>query len=403
MDILVGILGLMIATMITLMLAIRRPALTRILWIALLLRITAALIHAFVAPLPDGTSDAVGYELQAWEWGQNGFSPALGYFGEKGYSWYYANVAALVYSVFGRSPLLLQSFSVLAGVLAVFWSWKLASEIWGDQAVARRAALLTALFPTLVMYSALTMREAFIVLLLVMAFFYVVRWANTGKLSFAFLALALLFMQVFLHGGIAVAGVLFLVIVVVYSMRQFIRRLRVRALNVKSFMVIVGALMIIIILGRQLLSIGLPYLGSVDSLFDSGMYIVRAFEIGGADYPLWLLPKSALDQFLVAPIRAVYFLFAPFPWDITKASYLFGLFDGLIYLFLAYYMFKNRKTIWQNRSTRVLFLILCCLVIVYAFGTNNFGTGLRHRAKFVVLMIALSAPMIPRRSFRLRM
>lgn len=401
MDILTGFLGMLIATMVTLILATRRPELARILWIALILRISVAIIHTFVVTLPD-SSDAADYENQAWEWGQNGFLPALGNFGKEGYSSYYPSIAALVYSLFGRSHLLLQSFSVLGGVLAVFWSWKLALEIWGNQAVARRVALLTALFPTLVMYSALTMREIFIVLLLVMAVFYMVRWANTGKLSFAFVALALLFMQVFLHGGTAVAGMLLLVIVPVYSMSKFIRRLRVRVLNVKSFMVVVGALIVVITLGRQLLNFGLPYLGSVNSMANySDIIISKPFDIGEADYPLWLKPKSTMDLFRLSPIKVVYFLFAPFPWDITKASHLFGLFDGSLYLFLAYCIFKNRKTIWQNRSTRVLFLIICCLIIVYTLGSNNFGTGLRHRSKFVVLMIALAAPMIPRRSFRL--
>ena len=402
MDVFIGLLGMMMATMLTLMLAVRHPELARILWIALILRIAAALFHAFVAPLPDGTLDAVGFEYKAWEWGQEGFFTALHNFGETNSTYNYSHVASLIYAVFGRSPLLLQSFSVLAGVFSVFWSWKLAFELWGDRAVALRAAILTALLPTMVMYSALTMREAFIAMLLIIAFFYVVRWANTDRLSFAFVAAALFFMQLFLHGGSVVAGVLLLVIVAIYSMRQFIRWLRVWELDNKSFMVVLGALLVVIVFTPLLLNNNLPYFGSVGLMFDPSTYINRSYLEGGSDFPLWLMPTTTLDIFLLAPFRMVYFLFGPFLWNITKANHLMGFFDGLIYLLLAWYMFKNRTAIVRNRSTRVLFLILCCLTIVFALGVANFGTGLRHRAKFVVLMIALAAPMIPRFDFRLR-
>jgi hypothetical protein len=41
-------------------------------------------------------------------------------------------------------------------------------------------------------------------------------------------------------------------------------------------------------------------------------------------------------------------------------------------------------------------LLICApMVLVYAIGVGNFGTALRHRAKFIAALIVLAAPLLP--------
>jgi len=42
----------------------------------------------------------------------------------------------------------------------------------------------------------------------------------------------------------------------------------------------------------------------------------------------------------------------------------------------------------------ILILIFICYLIVYGISVGNFGTGIRHRSKFVVMLIILAAPKI---------
>ena len=40
------------------------------------------------------------------------------------------------------------------------------------------------------------------------------------------------------------------------------------------------------------------------------------------------------------------------------------------------------------------FVLFIIYLIIYGIGTGNFGTGIRHRSKFVVILIVLAAPKI---------
>ena len=37
---------------------------------------------------------------------------------------------------------------------------------------------------------------------------------------------------------------------------------------------------------------------------------------------------------------------------------------------------------------------MTCYIFVFGIGVGNFGTGIRHRSKFVVLFILLAAPLL---------
>ena len=143
-----GLFGLAVALSVTVALILRRTELAAVLLIAFIIRAGAALFHFYVAPLPDGTADAIAIERYAWEWAQGGLSSALGHYPGID-SYFYSWLMSLLYSVTDRSLLLLQSASVLVGVLGVFATWRLAFELWDAQS-ARKAAWVMALFPMLV-------------------------------------------------------------------------------------------------------------------------------------------------------------------------------------------------------------------------------------------------------------
>ena len=42
-----------------------------------------------------------------------------------------------------------------------------------------------------------------------------------------------------------------------------------------------------------------------------------------------------------------------------------------------------------DRALKLILLILVSYVIAFAVGVGNFGTGIRHRSKFVVLFVLL--------------
>ena len=103
------------------------------------------------------------------------------------------------------------------------------------------------------------------------------------------------------------------------------------------------------------------------------------------------------------PIKGIYFIFSPFPWDVKKSSHLMGMFDGFLHLFLTYLIFRNRKAIWADPALRIIFLMLLVYIAVYGVAIGNFGTGIRHRAKFIIMFILLAAPLLPKFIFYKKM
>ena len=73
--------------------------------------------------------------------------------------------------------------------------------------------------------------------------------------------------------------------------------------------------------------------------------------------------------------------------------------DSFIHIFLIYLIFQNRKAIWADPALRIIFLILLAYLLVYGVAVGNFGTGIRHRAKFVFIFILLAAPLLPKFTF----
>ena len=69
----------------------------------------------------------------------------------------------------------------------------------------------------------------------------------------------------------------------------------------------------------------------------------RYSVVGTAAYPEWLIPRSTIELFYKVPLRGVYFLFSPFPWDVKELKHLIGLFDAFLFIYLISLIIKNLK------------------------------------------------------------
>lgn len=365
--------------------------------IAFVLRFSAALINLYVVKLPDGGIDATGFENLAWLWGKDGLREATSHFFEAGMPWVYSNLASLIYAIFGRSPLMLQSISVLAGVYCVVLVWKLTIEVWGAQRAAKKSAWLVAIYPILILYSSLTMREVFITLLLLYGLLYVVLWTKTRKLIHAFIALTSFSLQIFLHPGMAVAGVLFIGLLLLYYTKRFFASLIINSsINMPSFLVMMFCLLFglyISIYSTSLVdAIGYKSWLRMDTLVERASIMYT----GDAAYPSWLIADTPMQFLLLLVPKLFYYLFSPFLWDVSKFSHLLGVLDGVVFIMLFLSIYSHRKYITSNPQAFTLLLFVIFLSLVFTIAVGNFGTGLRHRSKILPIVIIIAAPFIYR-------
>ncbi|MBK1726384.1 glycosyltransferase family 39 protein [Halorhodospira neutriphila] len=399
---LIGWTVLLVAAGATFLLASCHRGIAIALGAAFSARAIAALFHYYVAPLPDGTADAVRFERYAWEWSQGGIGEALNHFtiGSDFYSW----LMSLLYAVTDRSLLMLQATSVLIGVLGVFFAYRLTQELW-EERHARKVAWVMALFPTVVQYGALTMREVWVVLFFILGLIGVVRWAKKGGFKPVASGIAAFTAATFFHGGMFVAVIAFLGLISARAGHRLLSGLsrgRVGAFAVVGLIVGIGGV------GGYIGSgVSLPKLGTAAEATDLQRWIERfqyqqSLEYAEARYGNWQVPSHPGELAWIVPVKSVYFLFSPFPWDLRAPKHLIGLVDALLYFGLAFLVWRHRRSIWADPGRRAVLMILLAMVLTFGVGTSNFGTAMRHRAKFVVALIALAAPRLPRLVFRSR-
>lgn len=365
-----------------------------ILPLAFFSRLSAALFHYYVAPLPGGSADAVTFERVAWELSASGIGSIFSSFDHSA-AYIYSLLMAFPYALFGRNPLMLQTLSVLVGTFCVYLTWKLALEVWGRKS-ARKAAWIVAFFPTLILYSALTMREVYFLAFFLMGTIYLARWAKYLRLHHAGAA-ALLFGAGAMFHPATLAGLAALAaMMIVSALRRLLVSLLRSRLHLSGFVLLSAAALAVPIL--IWLNPSIPKIGPFTNIFDAETYL-RSLTIsvrGTAAYPAWLNPQTSVELLWVVPLRAVYLLFSPFVWDVSSAGHLVGLFDALLYLSLVLAVIANRRYLSANPAALAILLVFIAGAVMLGAGTGNFGTGLRHRAKLLPLLAVLAAPFFTR-------
>jgi hypothetical protein len=95
------------------------------------------------------------------------------------------------------------------------------------------------------------------------------------------------------------------------------------------------------------------------------------------------------------PIRSLYFLFAPFIWDISSNIFIiFAFLESTMLIGIILYTLRNFVISDKIYNKRILLLLifLAIGVLGYAVVTANFGTAIRHKMTFMILIFILISP-----------
>jgi len=292
--------------------------------------------------------------------------------------------------------LMAQSISVFFGIASVFLGWLLAKKIW-DNHTAIKVGWSIALYPTLVSYSVLTMREVYISFFLLLAMYGIVNWFRQRSYKSIVVVIIGFIGATFFHGSLIIGLFVFLFFITLDSFKKTFKLLLMKRINLKILIIIIFSLTI---LGLYFTNkISLPYLQTFNKSINLSYLkneVINLKVKGDAAYPEWTKIDANIEFLYKVPIRTLYFLFSPFPWDVNKLSHLVGLLDSFFYMILAYLIFQNRKAIWKDPALRITLIVLFSYFIIYGVGVGNFGSGVRHRSKFTIELILLAAPLIPR-------
>lgn len=358
--------------------------------IALIIALVSRLILLFLSDyfrLPD-ISDANAFEKFAWikseggllniiknlEFGSEFFSSFLGFF----------------YLFIPRDDLLLSLTSLVVSLLVIAQSWKLLNENCG-RVFASRSVYLLAIFPSFVIYSVQPLREVWVALFMIVAIRHALIWFEGEKTKSAILAMIFFLVASFFHEG------LILVLMMFSFFYLWSITFRTKYSNKHLFIFLIFWPITIAIFSAIFLgSINLAKIGGGDFSnmisVDYYMYYFESRMDGSASYPSKINPSNGYDFIWAVPLRVIYFLFSPFIIDI-KDSFrlidLYGLIDSMIYMIIFVYIIRNFKFIVMNKKSKFLFFMFLPALIAFSVGVGNYGTAIRHRAKFIVFFILI--------------
>ena len=146
---------------------------------------------------------------------------------------------------------------------------------------------------------------------------------------------------------------------------------------------------------KQKRDIMIEYLGKLsDFSFSNFVNYGQYTNYGNALYPSFLVANSIKDLILLSPLRIIYFLYSPFFWDISSLKHILGIFDSLFYMYLSYLFFTRYDYIKSNKKLKIILFIFVVAVFVYSFGVGNFANAMRHRVKFLTLLVIIVSPFI---------
>ena len=272
MSTLVGFTSIALVSIMTILCGKKWPSISKILFAALLIRIFVLLLGHYVLILPDSTADAKSFEIAAWDLAKNGFFNLSDYYlGVRHIgSRFISLLIAIPYSLFGRSVLMAKSISLFFGVGTVFLGWKIANILW-DSKTANKVGWIIALFPSLILYSALVMREAYISFFLLLAVYGVVDWANTQSLKSIIIAMLGFVGASFFHGASAIGAATFILYIGAFTIKEMFNSIKGFKIRLSHIVIVICFIIIIILYFSNY--IYLPYIHDFEFISDPNTFM----------------------------------------------------------------------------------------------------------------------------------
>jgi len=294
------------------------------------------------------------------------------------------------YSIFGKAPLVGFILNTFFFSLTAYNVFRIGSLCFGHKS-GTIASLIFLMLPYSVLHSTYLYRDPIINYFL-SEIFYIILFVTRGEKVHPLHWLWIGF--IFLYTGILRREnlVILSAIIAFLLLRKTISKK--------------GLLTPIVIIGLCLFFIGIIFiifeyseswlLKNFSTLIKVEMISQRMESLEGAQSAYLVHQKinSYAEIIKYAPIRAVYFMFSPFPWDIFKKSQYISFTEAMLLLPM---MFFLPKALWKiKKENPAFFYIVAIYLFVGVIGSgliqSNSAGAQRHRTQFTFLIVATAVP-----------
>tara|TARA_B100000315_G_C14594879_1_gene598292 strand:+ start:3663 stop:4940 length:1278 start_codon:yes stop_codon:yes gene_type:complete len=352
-----------------------------------------AIVNTFVMTLPDAGGDAERFHGRALQIAR-GLRELEFVTGSEGYD----NFLGLIYTTFGSSRFLGSEVSIFAFMLSCILFIKLMDTLGIEYRLG--TFLVSGLLPTLLIHTSNTMREAWEILFFMAVIYFGLRYHIHRQWRYIFYSVFAGMLLGMLHAGLAVVVLFSLPIILFWPIghRSWARAFMTRPKAIFACCMLVMAV-----------SVGLAEkanLGYVGSLLQ-GEILHEA--TGNRDNRMNTGARTNVEADLETDtvhgfsgsigIIFIHYMLEPFPWRVQNALDVYAACEGYwrVLLLLCSVLAIRRAQGPMRQIMELLLLLYITMSVMWAVGTVNYGSALRHHVVGYWIIVLLGFPEFMRR------
>ena len=357
-----------------------------------------SIINTYFYTFKGAETDAANFHRDAIEWAISGkWILSVG-------AVFYEQLLGIFHRIFGPSQLFGEELSILVFLLSCF----VLIEIIKLLDLSKYTVLLLLIYgllPTNLIFCSKILREPYQILFFMLSVYWGLRFQlKHTKEAIIFCVFSALIMG-FFHRAL-ILYVLFLLPVLFLWFPQEISSSLSNRWRFSKWRLITVSLVLFLIVGILIIGvlINIEGLGpAVSVLSGKGLQYAAEYRArlifekapdARAKYGIMLDTSSLGSLIRTTSLIFFYYLFAPFPWQVTNWLDLYGVAESLLRFVLIVFSIVSRyRTDGVQRRIWGLFLIIYfSMTFLWAMGTINYGTSIRHHLLTNWIIIILGGP-----------
>ncbi len=316
----------------------------------------------------------------------------------KGGAFYYEMLGS-VYKWFGASLLLGEQLSVLVFALSCIVFLKIMRQL-GLERYSFSSLICFGALPTMVLLGSITLRESYEMFFFMLTVYLGVRISRKRKLKIgsAFLMLmSALLMGVF-HKALAFYAVFLIIIFLVWPFSPISRFGNIKKLHLMAMMVIPLLLLAIMVVSeKEFRAFGiLKVLWNDDALVKiiTDWRGISLTPMARTSYDISLDPSSPFMLILSSIKMYSLYLFAGFSWRVDNYIDAYAAAEAILRMTLICFSVLGwwKAVGLQKRLLGLMLVLYISMTLLWALGTTNYGTAMRHHMLTWWIIVILGVP-----------
>jgi len=307
----------------------------------------------------------------------------------------YTDFLGILYWIIGDQRLFSQFINVILGMWSIFIFIKILDLFNLKDSNKLFFLVLYGLYPQNIIFSSILLREALMQFFFIYSIFFFSKWLMTNNRVNIFKTVIFVLLCSLFHSGMIISLLVYGYMFLFLDIKKY--RFKYSFKRLTLFFLCCGLSLTIIANDPSILNGKF----SILQTDENNLSLIEKYqsnsgiEEGGSTYLKNYKVSSAVDFIFLTPLKLIYFIFSPMPYDIRGLGDLTAiLIDSSFYYFLIFKVIRSRKLIINNFFRifpKIFFILFLIVALGFALGTENTGTAMRHRAKIfpALLMVVV--------------